>query len=342
MGGLIDVAGGVIYLRQGPHAIQAVDLRTGEIRWESPAAFLPLAVTDAWVAALALHDNKRVLTLFDPQGELRLRSEPLPENAWFIEGPASGSSVTGDVDESWLVVRWVSQKHPFGGAASSFKLRTVAVGEAKVDLESGQVNVLRDELFLPAEVASAPQDPSLDATPEFQLPAQVARELEGLAQKVCWPPWHVDSKLQPLVVGDRLTVVCRESAPGGAQLVLQSWDRETGQPADPTPLIEGRDLNVMLAQGDCLFVQNVTRSPTQEQRSIHVFSLASGQEVGRLPYARAVWPVCVVGDRLLRTTGGRDLRALESVDLQSGEAAWTRGFYQYNYNGPQPPTAPNR
>jgi hypothetical protein len=332
-GGIIDTGGAAVYLRHKADAIQAVDLRTGEVRWDSKAAFLPLAADGKRIAALGLGKSGPIVVVFDAKGKVLVQSEPLPSGAWFGEGPTTHSSVTADIEGESLVVCWSSRKSPFSGVPKIAMERTLALGEARIDLATGKVKVVRDQVILPTEKDPTPEV----AEPDLKLPAEVVKELEALHQKGCWPRSLKDGKPRPLVVGDQLLLVLYETVPAGRKLVLRSWNRATGKPGEPVTLVEGKELHVISGQGEFLFVQDIARPTAIEQRPIWVVSLRSGKQIARLTYAQAMSPVCVSGDRLLRLTGSVSEGVLESVELETGKSAWSRTFFRYHYSGPFPP-----
>jgi hypothetical protein len=344
VGGIIDSVGNTAYLRHKADAIQAVDLRTGEVRWESQAAFLPLAADSKRVAALALGKDKDkggpAVVFLDPKGKVLKQSEPLPGGVWFGEGPTTSSSVTARFESGKLNVRWSSHKRPFSGVPQIAMQRTLAFGEAQVDPETGKVKILRDEVILPEKKGPVP--PPQEAEPDLKLPAELVKELDALHTKGCWPRSTKDSKPRPLVVGNKFVLVVFENTPAGRKFVLTSWDRDTGKPRPPVTLVEGKELHVISACGEFLFVQDIAPPTPIEQRPTWVFSLDSGKEIAKLNYAQAMSPLCVLGDRLLRVTGSASEGVLEAVDLRTGKSAWSRTFYRYHYSGPFPPSAPKK
>jgi hypothetical protein len=86
-----------------------------------------------------------------------------------------------------------------------------------------------------------------------------------------------------------------------------------------------------------VFIQETAGSTPIEQRPVWVCSLNSGKQITKLTYGQAMSPLCVLGNRLLRVTGSVSQGALESVDLATGKAVWSRTFYLYHYSGPYPP-----
>jgi hypothetical protein len=358
---IIDTAGGAVYLRHKADAMQAIDLRTGEVRWDSKTAFLPISADSKRVAAVGLGKGGPIVVVFDPKGKVLKESDALPGNAWFGEGPTTHSSVNADIEGGNLIVRWSSRKSPFSGVAHIAMQVTSAIGEAKVDMATGKVTVVLDKVTLPdakkpgppaptdpkgpGEVLPLAPDPkgqkpgpaTPPTEPDLKLPAAVVEELEALHQKGCWPRSMQTGKPRPLVVGDQLVLVLYETVPAGRKFVLKSWDRATGKPREPATLAEGKELHVISAHGEFLFVQDIAGSATIEQRPVWVLSLDSGKQIAKLTYAQAMSPLCVLGDRLLRVAGSASEGVLESVDLATGKAVWSRKFYRYHHTGPSPP-----
>jgi hypothetical protein len=338
-GGIIYPAGGTACLRYKADAIRSIDLKTGKIRWESNEAFLPLAAEGNLIAALGLSKDKNtpVVVLFDLKGKLLRQSGVLPGNVWFAEGPASGSTITTQAESGVLIVHWYSQKHPFSGVPNIAEQRTVAFGELQVDLETGKVKIVRDEVVLPGYKEPVPPPDTGETEPELKLPAKVSGDLAALHSEGWWPQSEKDGKPRPMIINHKFVLVIFDATPDGRKLILRSWNRESGKAHAPVTLVEGKGLYVISAQGEFLFVED-NAGPTEiEERPVWIFSLDSGKEIARLTYAQAMLPLCVSGDRLLRITGTVGERMLESVCLRNGKSAWSCTFYKYYYSGPYPP-----
>jgi hypothetical protein len=340
-GGIIDRTGNTVYLRHKADALQAVDLQTGAVLWESKAAFLPLAADGKRLAALSSGQGGPSVVVLDTKGKVLTQSEALPAGAWFGEGPTTHSGAAARFEAGKLVVTWSCRKSPFSGVPHIAMQRTLAFGEAQVDLASGKVKVIRDEL-IPPEKKDPVAPPPVVPEPELKLPAEVAKELEALHTKGCWPRSAKDGKPRPLVVGDKLVVVVYEPAPAGRKLVLKAWDKGTGKPHEPLTLVEGKELHVIGGSGEFLFVQDIGGKVPIPQRPTWVLSLDTGKQVAKLTYEQAMAPLCVAGDRLLRISGSVSEGVLESVELRTGKSAWSRTFYRYHYSGPFPPSAPKK
>ncbi len=354
--GIIDPVGNAVYLRHKTDAMEALDLKTGEVLWESKLAFLPLAADGKRLAALGLDKEKNrvpIVLVLDVGGKGKplVYSDELPEEAWLAERPASGSIATGRIENGKLWVRWTSGSGPFQGAAPRPEQFKRAVGEAQVDLDSGKVKVIRNEkatgLRLPWEKE--------ELVPDEKLPTPLALEMEAL-KGMFWPTSSPTTGMtaKPLPLGDKFVLVFWEKIPtGGTKLILRSWDRETGKPLEPTPLGEGGNLSVLSHFDEYAFVLDIgPQLPVEVQREalIWVVSLKSGKVVTKMNYAQAAGPVCVLGDRLYRIHvspgygspdhGSPGKRALCCVEMSSGREIWSRPVFEYFYDGPRPPSAP--
>jgi len=342
--GIIDPVANTVYLRHKTDAMEAVNLTTGDVLWESRLAFLPLAAAGNRLAALGLDEENKGVPLIlvldvGGKGKPQVYCDELPAEAWLAEKPRSGSFATGRIEDGKLLVRWSSGSSPFQGAAPRPEQFTWAVGEAQVDLDNGKVKIIRNEKGTGMRLLSEKKEPALDET----LPPPLALEIEALKVMV-WPTSPTATgmiRAKPIPLGDKFVLVFWEKIPaGGTKLILRSWDRDTGKPRDPMLLGEGVSLTVLSHFEEFVFVQDVgPQWPVESRREalIWVVSLKSGKVVAKLNYAQAAEPVCLLGDRLYLIHGSSGKRALCCVELSSRREIWSRPVFEYFYDGAFPP-----
>ncbi|MBW2262851.1 MAG: hypothetical protein JRG91_12820 [Deltaproteobacteria bacterium] len=148
--GVATPDGDVGYVAGRDGGIDAIDLRTGKLLWSSPEAFLPLlAVDGAVMAAAQVADQPNavaILGLARADGSIVFESYPLEFPGWVrLEVheaccgggvSAGGAGLMGGV----LELGWSASWTCVGGI--SILEDESAVGLARVDLETGSVDLL--------------------------------------------------------------------------------------------------------------------------------------------------------------------------------------------------------
>jgi hypothetical protein len=227
-GGVTDAAGKVGYLTNPKGGIVAVSLEKGTPLWESTAGTKPLAIAGKRLVVFTPHKGKanafRVAMLdVEAKGKLISQSEPIALPDWATVGSGldhhdggTSFSVRANLAAGDALVRWNAGTYYFGGAAPSPEILAArnknAAGIAKVNLESGKVELLKDD-GKPMPDGFVPVD---------KLP----KEAQEVAQREGWP--------LGCVIGQRAYGLAqKEGKParfGSVQVhVIQAVDLMTGE-----------------------------------------------------------------------------------------------------------------
>jgi hypothetical protein len=146
--GIVDPTGRAAYVANSHGGIDAVDLQSGELLWETYEAQRPLMVLGSHLLAQAgVKRNRLRILAFDlaRHGECVLESDPVVFPGWVVTGEAAGRSFTArwHVDHNHLVLSWEATAWYAGpGRPNPLQqeaARRHARGTARIDLDSGQV-----------------------------------------------------------------------------------------------------------------------------------------------------------------------------------------------------------
>jgi len=198
-GGVTDAAGAIGYLTvPGGDGLVAVDLETGKVLWQTKDANQALVVDGNRLVARSGRDNRLRVVVLDTtaKGKRLLETEPLELPAWAevarpwtYQNRSQTFAVGGRVVTGNLELNWSAYKSYFSGAASSAGKQATASGRARVDLETGKIEVfpaVKGEE--PAEKKSFPyhftlNSFTLDSGTDFKdFPAEV----QARAKKNLW------------------------------------------------------------------------------------------------------------------------------------------------------------
>ena len=149
-GVIVDPGPGVIYLMNPEGGIDAIEVASGKLIWRSTTAAKPLLpFDDRLVAQAEAHAGDRVLPIVvmntAAHGEPLLSATvPLPSPAFASIDDAMGSSFTADASLSSgeLEIIWRFTPRPNLGRPGPAP--SEIVGAARIDLKTGQVQVLPD------------------------------------------------------------------------------------------------------------------------------------------------------------------------------------------------------
>ncbi len=207
-GGIVDPTGRTAYLANAHGGIDAVDLASGELLWETAEAQRPLMVLGSHLLAQAgVKRNRLRILAFDvaARGECVLESDPVVLPGWVVTGEAPGRSFKArwQIDHNHLVLAWEAAAW-FAGPGRPTALqqeaaRRRAAGTARIDLDSGQVE-------------SGPPEPPLLGPPG---PPADALERKAVRWQGCW--------------GGRAYALELQSSDAQQVLLLHSWDLATGK-----------------------------------------------------------------------------------------------------------------
>ncbi len=258
--------------------IEAIDLATGKLLWETHEAQRPLLVVgDHLLAQAGLKRNRlRILRLdLKRQGECDLESDPVVFPAWVVTGEAPGHSFSArwHVEKHQLVLDWeaaawyVGKTKPTPEEESA--ARKHASGIARIDLRTGQI-----EVRPAAKVVPSPTPP----LPEY---------LEEKAVR-----WQG-------IVGKHWKVLALEEEKGRQHLVRHAWDRETQKAEEPKELLRGKRLLVRETLDERILClreaspspdERASLTPNKSPRWWWLFSVETDKVIGRIPVKRACTP----------------------------------------------------
>jgi hypothetical protein len=331
--GLLDHTGRTAYLASPQGGIDAVDLMTGDVIWQTSEAQVPLlAAGDRLYAQAGVKRNRLRVLAFDlsRRGECVLETDSVVLPAWVVAGYAPGRSFEARwrLERTELVLAWEARAWFTGGRPTPEQekaARKQAAGTARIDLATGQVRLGEPEKTTP------PAKP------------RVPRQLEKLSVR-----WHG-------VVGRHLLAVGLENVPpppgstarlnpstATRKLVLYGWDRQTGKPIKKRDLLPGRQPEVLASlDGRFLCLRDTAPPPDEllssvarQQLNWHVYSLEKNEYVGRIPYTPGANSVLVKGKRAYFVVAGPMRgpldrpsvrpRSLRAVELATGTTVWER------------------
>jgi hypothetical protein len=320
--GIADPAGRTGFFASATEGIAAVDLKSGEVLWESAEAQRPLMIDGTRLIAQAgVKRNRLRILVYDltQNGLCVLESDPVVLPAWVVVADAPGRSFEARwrLDRNQVVLNWEATAWYSGPNRPSGKEQTAAckhgAGTARIDLDSGRVEQG------PAETAAA------------SGPPEVSPELEKKAIR-----WQGQ-------VGNLRAAILLDESSGHQALVLHTWDRATGREGQPKELARGNRLLVQpTLDGHFLCLRDAGSAPDEKNlgrdRNDQYWSLVSldlaGVVLAKFPYEPGMQSITVLGTRAYYCVSGNvrgridrpmvQSRVLKSYDLAGGKALWSR------------------
>lgn len=304
-GGVLDPTGRAVYVSSTSGGIEALDLITGDVLWQSVEAQLPLLVQgDRLYAQAGVKRNRLRVLAFDlnQKGEAVFESDPLVLPNWVVTANAPGRTwrTTWRMERSALHLHWQAEALlPGARPLPQRQDRQQAQGGARFDLTNGQVQQ--------SSAASLPA-----ATP-FTFP----RQLERRAVR-----WYGLVNNQP-----RAVLLEAGKTKAEATLQLLGWDPAKGTIQGPVALLSGHR-PIVLASTDHqhLFVRE-TAPPEDAERVAPLWNICealSGKALARAPFFPGTEAGVVRYPWAYFLVNGAQIRELRAVDLRSGKAAWRR------------------
>lgn len=320
--GIADPTGHTGFFAGANGGIDAVELKTGKLLWQTHEAQVPLLVDGKYLLAQAgvKRNRLRILRLdLTRQGECDLESDPIVFPAWVRTGEGLGRSFQSDwrLEKRRLVLEWEASAWYTGPTKPTPEqekaARKHASGTARIDLRTGQIEVG------PAEKTATP------------LAAALPEHLER--ESVRW---------QGHVGGD-WRVVTLEAVAGQQRLVLHCCEQKKGKTAEPKELLKGKRL-LLRPSLDERFLCLREDSPDPGERGSLMPRKASswwllvssrtGELVGRIPHESGMHAVMVLGDRVYYLVSGSSHgpldqpnihpRTVKAIELSSGKLLWER------------------
>jgi hypothetical protein len=319
-GGIADATGRTGFFASASGGIEALDLATGKVRWQTHEAQRPLLVIgDHLLAQAGVKRNRlRILRLdLTRHGECDLESDPVVFPAWVVTGEAHGHSFSAHwhVEKHQLVLEWEASAWYVGRgrptAEQEMAARKHARGIASINLRTGQVEVRP----VPKTVAPAPP----------LLPEQLEKKT------VRWQR----------LIGQDWKVLTLEEGEEEQRLMLYSWDRQSDKCPEPIELLKGKRLVVRATLDErILCLREAHRSPdeaglltpSREPSWWWLFSVETGALIGRIPDEPGMHALVVFGKRVLYLMPGAlrgpldghtfQPRTLKAIDLSTGKKVW--------------------
>ena len=335
-GGIVDPGNKVVYVTGESGNIEALNLEDGKLLWDSKDATKPLAVAGKKLIAQAPEKGKanavRVVVLDGAEkGKKVLESDAVTFPDWVATGLAHGRSFASSavLERNDLLLKWDARAWYAGGARPTPEIekaaRKEAHGVARVNLESGKVEMLADDK-LPAEATKLP------------------KALENEKSRQYWT--GSDWKTTPIATGGGFAALVQEDK--GGPLSLKRWDA-AGKPLETVELMKGKELWPMVsADGRHLLVHQalVKEQLPEGDYAWWVFSLETGKQVAKLPY-EGNNGMAVVGDRAFMVVAGQrkgpprpgmweQPRTLKVFDIKSGKLAWEHAAEPHKMLPPLP------
>jgi hypothetical protein len=357
--GLSDHARRTGFFSNAAAGIDAVDLTTGELRWRNSEAQRPLLLDGHRLYAQAgtRRNRLRVLALdLTRKGECVFESDPVVFPGWVVTGEAPGRSFRAGwrLENNRLLLAWQAEAWSDGGGRSpglAFPLRKHADGRVRIDLDSGQAEMLPAAPV--GQVANLPNRNGRLATCATKAPPAVAKHLEKKALRWTARAGRYFLALELAAVDPneelRQLVAAAKAGPAAkskrarpeSRLVLWAWASDSGLPALQQELLRGRRLMVQTTlDGRYLCLRDALPSPDEmvasQMRANGAWSVYSilGKSLGHFPYQPGTESLAVVGHRVYCLVGGpirgpldrptERPRTLRVIDLKSGKTVSER------------------
>ncbi len=329
-GVVADRASGRVYSMKPGGGLEAIDVRSGRVLFESPQADKPVALSGRMlVAQRESRTTPGVLEIAFIDTGLPSRTSTiemaLPEDQMALVDDTLGRTfaVTGEVRGGDLLVGWTATRHwasPLPPEEGQ-KLHDEKRGAALLDMNAGRAtpvdpSLLDDEIQLPDAARAFAAEPNL-----FGPPVRAGALI-------------VSTQMTVLDGANRRIVLKRWKADGSA---LPDVELFRGEPIVQWPSSDGRHL---------IISQRVAPGEMDEYLW-NIYSLETGARTGqhRNHFSRAffyvdgprlihdVWPFSYrVDGKIVEFS-----RQVRAVDLASGAILWQRPLRETLYRGPFPP-----
>jgi hypothetical protein len=307
-GGVADLAGRTGFVANASGGIDAIDLVTGELLWQTAEAQRPLIASgNRLYATTVSKDNHLRVLAFDVsrKGALLIESKPLtlPDWARPTDGPGRSFTTQCRLEKEQLLLVWEAKTWPTGVKTGQ---RRLSRGAFRVDMTNGQVLVLEAPL-------AGPQPPA---------------ELDRLPVR-----WQGPVRCQ------FKALVLEEEGPL-QKLLLRTWDR-TGNPVgNPREVFRGQRLLVQPTVDErFLCIRDASSSPENSSEDQHRFgwtvvSVETAEAVERAPFIPGTQAIALQSPRLYLLVAGPvrgpidrpfvHPRLLQAFDLKTGKQLWER------------------
>ncbi|HEY2881538.1 MAG TPA: hypothetical protein VGJ15_03880 [Pirellulales bacterium] len=165
-GGVADLEGKIAYVATPSDGIEALNLATGQVLWETKEAKYPIALYEGQLLAQTQRGNSKVNTLgivlFEADSNhVAKQIEPIVFPDWVAVDGGIGLSFASSValENDDLILSWQAQREFVGGTPRTPEAVAAAKkaqsGVAHVDLASGKSTVDIDDAFKPLKLPKA-------------------------------------------------------------------------------------------------------------------------------------------------------------------------------------------
>ncbi|HEY7428457.1 MAG TPA: hypothetical protein VH682_29765 [Gemmataceae bacterium] len=319
--GIADPTGHTGYFASANGGIDAIDLATGKVLWQTHEAQRPLLLDGEYLLAQAgvKRNRLRILRLDRTSGECDLESDPVVFPAWVVTGEAHGRSFSAHwhLGKHQLILDWEASAWHVGKTQPTPQeeadARKHASGVVVIDLRTGQIEVRL------AEKKTTQPPPAL--------------------------PEHLENKTLRWqgLVGQQWKVLALEERNGQQRFVLYSWDREKEEEQEAKELLHGKRLVARATLDERVLCLREASPGSEEQGSLMprkepswwwLFSVQTGKWIGRVRDEAGMHAFVVLGKHVFYLVPGQmrgpldqpniQPRTLKAIDLSSGKKLWER------------------
>ena len=305
--GICDPSAQIGYAGQEDASVVAIDLRTGNTVWNSPDASVPLALSEALLAAgdyTLWKSGQFTIAILDPKtGKLRIRSKPIVLGQPPITPADPPPLLDADFEKDGLFVRWETSSRYRGGAPPPIQransVPTKMTHIAIVDPLTGGVTEKTPE---PTQVAS-----------QVDAPNSVSYRRGGEWHKGPWFSGGSTANIESTAEGK------------DTKIQLRVWDRPSHTLKATIDLATTESEAVPYVTADGKYV--LLPSSPGVGPAWRVFSVTNPREIGRVVLGSDPQDICIVGSQLfylssISSTAKTATIVLRSVDLDSGRQKW--------------------
>lgn len=326
--GIADQAGRIGYFASADEGIEAIDLASGKVLWQTHEAQRPLLLDGDHLLAQAGTKRNRIRILrldVKHNGQCDFESDALVLPDWVVTGEAHGHSFVTEwhLDKHHLVLNWQASAWYAGKsrptAEEAQAARKYSRGIARIDLRTGQIEIL------PAAPTPPTSNLGEGKMGEPPLPEQLEKK------ELRWQK----------LIGQQWKVLELEEEKGIQTFVLHSWDRQKDTEQQPKELLRGKRLLVRTTLDEqILCLREASQSPDEQvslsqkkqPRLWWLFSVETGKMLGRIPDESGMNTLVVLGKRVFYVVPGTLRGALDepnvqpqllrAIDLSSGKKIW--------------------
>ncbi|MGH8488405.1 MAG: hypothetical protein ACREXS_05940 [Gammaproteobacteria bacterium] len=338
-GVIVDMSTHLAYLMNPQGGIDALDLSSGNLVWNSDKAAKPLFLCDKVLIAQARNRGRvnilRIVALntqdignpvFEASFEL-----PNEVSALIDDGLGTSFRVTARTHQDDLILSWMFYRQIITGVAPDKDTTAFdyeAAGAVRVDFKTGHVESLRPDEKPP------PLEP--------RLPGQLERLIGqgGVPTPLC----RTDNLL---------TAIKRGGDSGEPRVTLKRWDAKTGEPLPDIPLF-GPGFTFRYFSADCRHVlaSKLIGSHNVDEAEYlwSIYFVETGTALAEIKNLMLAAWFFIGRSTLIHESRPRDQFVdgkqvdeplkLRAIDFRTSRQVWERPFRDTAFRGPYPPQFP--